>query len=167
MTPRRSLTALTALLVPLAFASGCGFHLQGLSHLPPAFATTHLEAEDRYTDFNRAMVEGLHAAGSRLVGAGEQPGVTVEVLTDDSGQRVVSVSSKNQPTEYEVYYTVRYRVRVGTRDLLTPQTLTQTRIYSFDETAVLAKELEQENIRRALAHDIAQLVLRRLAALSP
>jgi LPS-assembly lipoprotein len=46
-------------------------------------------------------------------------------------------------------------------------TLTQTRDYSFDETAILAKEQEQEIIRRALAHDIAALVLRRLAAITP
>ena len=155
-------------VLPLLLAlAGCGFHLQGLSRLPPSFASTYLEAADRYTDFNRAMLEDLHAAGSRVVGAGEEAGATVEILTDDSGQHVLSVSANNTPTEYEVYYTVKYRVRIGTREVLPPSTLTQTRNYSFDENAILAKEQEQEIIRRALAHDIAALVLRRLAALSP
>ena len=155
-------------VLPLLLAlAGCGFHLQGLSRLPPSFASTYLEAADRYTDFNRAMLEDLHAAGSRVVGAGEEAGATVEILTDDSGQHVLSVSANNTPTEYEVYYTVKYRVRIGTREALPPTTLTQTRNYSFDENAILAKEQEQEIIRRALAHDIAALVLRRLAALSP
>ena len=156
-----------ALLACLALLAACGFHLKGVTRLPPAFASTYLEAENRYTEFHRAMLEGLRGAGSRVVGAGEEAGATVEVLADDIGQRVLSVSATNTPTEYEVYYTVRYRVRIGSREVIPPKTLTQTRDYSFDETALLAKEQEQVIIRRALAHDIAALVLRRLAAVAP
>ena len=161
----RSIVA--ASLACVALLAGCGFHLRGATRLPSAFASTYLAAEDRYTDFHRALLEGLRAAGSRVVGPGEEAGAIVEVLSDDSGQRVLSVSATNIPTEYEVYYTVRYRVRIGEREVLPPKTLTQTHVYSFDETAILAKEQEQEIIRRALARDIAALVLRRLAALSP
>jgi LPS-assembly lipoprotein len=160
--------AVPALLATLLLA-GCGFHLQGLARLPPAFATTRLDASDRYTDFHRALGDALHAAGSRVVGRGADApaGATVEVLKDDAGQHVLSVSSTNTPTEYEVYYTVRYRVRVGDKEAIPPQTLTLTRDYSFAENAVLAKEHEQEVIRAALAHDLAALVVRRLAALTP
>jgi LPS-assembly lipoprotein len=163
MAGRARLPALAALLA----LGACGFHLQGVSRLPPAFATTYLEAEDRYTEFHRALEAQLRASGSRLVGPAEQPGATVEVLSDDSGQRVLSVSASNTPTEYEVYYTVKYRVRIGDKEVLPPKTLTQTRVYSFDVTAVLAKEQEQQFLTAALARDIAALVLRRLAALSP
>ena len=165
MTLHRLRAALA--LLPLTLAAACGFHLQGVSHLPPAFASTYLSADDRYTDFYRAIAEGLRASGTRVVGAGEEAGATVEVLTDDSGQTVLSVSATNTPTEYEVYYTVKYRVRIGGREVLPPQTLKQTRDYSFVETEVLAKEQEQQIIRAALARDISALVLRRLAALAP
>jgi LPS-assembly lipoprotein len=154
-------------MLALGLVAGCGFHLQGVSRLPPAFRNTYLEAQDRYTDFHRALEADLRAAGSRLVGPGEEPGATVEVLTDDSGQRVLSVSASNTPTEYEVYYTVKYRVRIGSKEVLPAQTLTRTRYYSFNETAVLAKEQEQELLTAALARDIAALVLRRLAVLAP
>jgi len=158
---------LAAPLASLALLAGCGFHLQGVSRLPGAFEATYLEAADRYTEFHRALEADLRAAGSRLVGPGEKPGATVEVLSDDSGQRVLSVSATNIPTEYEVYYTVKYRVLLGGREALPPQTLTRTRDYSFNETAVLAKEQEQALLTAALARDIAALVLRRLAALAP
>jgi LPS-assembly lipoprotein len=156
------------LMLAAALALGaCGFHLQGVSRLPPAFASTYLEAEDRYTDFHRAMEAQLRASGSRLVGPAEQHGATLEIMTDDSGQRVLSVSATNTPTEYEVYYTVKYRVRIGDKEVLPPKTLTQTRVYSFDVSAVLAKEQEQQILTAALARDIAALVIRRLAAVTP
>ena len=151
------------LLVPALAA--CGFHLQGVARLPPAFATTRLVAEDRYTDFHRALEDALRASGSRV--AASDATATVEVLTDDSSQRVLSVSASNTPTEYEVYYTVRYRVRVGDREVLSPKVLTLTRGYSFNAAAVLAKEQEQDQIRAALARELAALVMRRLTALGP
>jgi LPS-assembly lipoprotein len=151
----------------LAALAGCGFHLQGMARLPPAFSTTRVDAADRYSDFHRALTDALRVSGSAVVGRGAEAGATVEILKDESGQHVLAVSATNTPTEYEVYYTVRYRVRVGDREAISPQTLNMTRTYSFNETAVLAKEHEQEVIQAALAHDIAALVMRRLAALAP
>jgi LPS-assembly lipoprotein len=40
-----------------------------------------------------------------------------------------------------------------------------SRIYSFDETKLLAKQREKDVLREALARDMASLVLRRLASL--
>jgi len=156
-----------AFTAALAVLGGCGFHLQGLARLPPAFATTAVVANDRYTDFNRALGDALRISGSTVVTDAAHAGATVEVLGDENGQRVLSVSASNTPTEYEVYYTVRYRVRVGDREALAPQALTLTREYSFDTAAVLAKEHEQDLIRAALARELAALVMRRLTALPP
>jgi LPS-assembly lipoprotein len=151
----------------LAALAGCGFHLQGARHLPPAFAATYLAEEDRYSDFHRALGDALRIAGTQVVGRRAAAGAVVEVLSEDTGQRVLSVSARNTPTEYEVYYTIRYRVLIGEQQVLAPQVLTLTRVYSFDETALLAKEQEQDNIRAALARDLAALIMRRLAALPP
>ena len=154
-------------LVTGALLGACGFHLQGVSRLPPAFATTRLVAEDRYTSFHGALVDALHSAGVQLTTSAADATATVEVLADDSGQRVLSVSALNTPTEYEVYYTVRYRVRIGDKEVLSPKVLTLTKDYSFNEAAVLAKEAEQQQIRVALARELAVIVMRRLTALTP
>lgn len=160
--PRRHAWSALAALVLLA---GCGFHLQGAQKLPPLMNATYLDASDRYTDFHRALTDALRVSGAKLVRERAEAKVVVEVQREESGQRVLSVSARNTPTEYEVYYTIVYRVRAGDRELLASQTLTLTREYSFDETRLLAKEQEQEFIRAALARELAALVMRRLAAL--
>jgi LPS-assembly lipoprotein len=149
----------------LMWLGGCGFHLQGLAKLPPAFATTMLVTDDHYTDFYQALRRSLQVAGSHVAVAPVADAATVEVLSDKSGQRVLSISGTNTPTEYEVFYTVRYRVRVAGVEVLKPQDLTLVKAYSFNETAVLEKEQEQALIRRALADSMASLVLRQLAAI--
>ena len=56
-------------------------------------------------------------------------------------------------TEYEIFYTIKYSVTAEGKELLTTQTLTLTRDYSFDETTLLAKEHEEDILREALARD--------------
>jgi LPS-assembly lipoprotein len=165
MAARRARTWLAA-LVALAVA-GCGFHLQGVSRLPNTLDRPYVDSLDRYTDFYQSLTEALDVSGSRPVHASTQATAVVEVLRDESGRRVLSVSAENRPTDYEVFYTVEYRVRAGDRELLPKQRLSLTREYSFDERALLAKQQEQELLRAALARDLAGLVMRRLAALPP
>ena len=159
--------AATAIALALLALAGCGFHLRRPARLPPAFDATWLEAADPYTDFHRALDDAMRASGTHFTRTRATATAVVELLVDDSGQRVLSVSALNKPTEYEVYYTVRYRVRFGEHEVLAPQVLTLTRDYSYDAAALLAKEEEQRLIRAALARDIAELVVRRLAALPP
>lgn len=145
--------------------SGCGWRLQGTSKLSPVMATTYVETDDRFTDFNRALRDSLQASGARLTTRREEATAVVRILRDESGQRVLTVSARNTPEEYEVFYLIEYAVNGRTEELITPQKIELTRDYSYDETTVLAKQREQAVLRQALARDLAGLVVRRLASL--
>jgi LPS-assembly lipoprotein len=99
------------------------------------------------------------------VDAAGSPLATLRLLKDEHGRRVLSVSARNTPREVEVYYTVGFSVEAGGQVLVPAQEITLTRSLSYDETALLAKEQEQEQVRAALARELAALVTRRLAAL--
>jgi LPS-assembly lipoprotein len=145
--------------------SGCGWRLQGTTKLSPVMATTYVETDDRFTDFNRALRASLQASGARLANRPEDATAVVRILKDESGQRVLTVSARNTPEEYEVFYMIEYSVNGRTDELIAPQKVELTRDYSYDETTVLAKQREQAVLREALARDLAGLVIRRLASL--
>lgn len=156
------------LLLSVCLASllaGCGYRLQGSSKLSPVMATTYVETDDRYTDFNRALRDSLEASGARLAKNKSDATAVVRIIKDQSGQRVLTVSGRNTPEEYEVFYSIEYAVDGRTEELIPPQRVELTRDYSYDETAVLAKQKEQSILREALARDLAGLVVRRLASL--
>lgn len=154
-----------AALVLICATSGCGWRLQGTAKLPEVMAVTYVDATDRYTDFNRSLRESLETSGARLASNRAQATAVVRILKDESGQRVLSVSAQNTPEEYEVFYTVEYSVQGPNGELIPRQKLELTRDYSYDLTAVLAKQREQAVLREALARDLAGLVIRRLASL--
>lgn len=149
----------------VSLLSACGWRLQGTARLPEVMSVTYIESEDRYTDFNRMLRESLQASGARVTSDKSQATAIVRVRKDTTGQRVLSVSARNTPQEYEVFYSVEYSVESPTGELIAPQRLELTRDYSYDERAVLAKQREQGVLREALARDLAGLVIRRLASL--
>ena len=161
---RAVLRRLTTLLV-LAGLTACGFHLQGTARLSTRLAAVELVAPDRYSDLQQALRESLALSGARLVDASGSPTATLRLMRDEHGRRVLSVSARNTPREVEVYYTAEFSIEAGGQVLVPPQEITLTRSLSYDETALLAKEQEQEQVRAALAREVAALITRRLAAL--
>jgi LPS-assembly lipoprotein len=158
-------SGLTALGIVALLLAACGWRLQGSAKLSEKMASTYIETEDRYSDFNRALREALRASGARLANRPDDATAIVRIIDDQSGQYVLSVSARNTPEEYEVFYTVKYSVSSGGEELIPPQKIELTRDYSYDATAALAKQRESAVLREALARDLAALVLRRLSAL--
>jgi len=78
---------------------------------------------------------------------------------------VLSVSARNTPEEFEVFYVVDYSIDRGGQEVVPSQVLELTRSFSFDEADLLAKDLEEDILREAMARDIAGLIVRRLGSL--
>jgi LPS-assembly lipoprotein len=89
----------------------------------------------------------------------------IRVEQDRTGRRVLSVSARNTPQEYQVYYMLGYSIERGDQKAVEPQEIELSRSYSFSESALLAKDREEAILREALARDLADLVVRRLASL--
>jgi LPS-assembly lipoprotein len=107
----------------------------------------------------------LRLRGSDVVTAREQAESVLNIVSDQTGQRVLSVTAGNIPREYEVYYAVTFSLQVGEQTLIENESLVVTRSYTYDETEVLAKAAEEQILRRALAEDLARRVVRRVEAL--
>jgi len=154
--------AVTLLAVLLA---GCGFHLQGRQPMPEAFAFTYIDTKDEQTDFVQDLRKALLASGSKVIRTQGSSGATVSVHDDELSERILSVSARNIPTEYELTYRVKFSVTANGKTLIDNEEISATRDLSFEETQLLAKEREQEILREALARDLVALVMRRLASL--
>jgi LPS-assembly lipoprotein len=154
---------LAFLLLPLA--AGCGFSLQGATSTPAAMERTYIATQDRFSQFYRELRRNLQAAGVEVVDSPERATATLSILFDLTDQRVLSVSARNVPTEFEVFYTVRYAITSGDQNLLEPQELTLTRDYTYDSTLVLGKAKEEQLMRDAIVDDLVRIVLKQISAI--
>lgn len=151
-------------IASLLFAA-CGWHLQGVMRLPESTSVVFVDAFDRYSDFSQALRRSLIGAGARIVEDRTQARAVIKVRKEDFGRTVLSVSALNIPQEYEVYYELEYSVELQGKEVIEPQTLRLAHNYSYDEKAMLAKQIEENGLRESLSRDLAGQVLRRLATL--
>jgi len=156
---------LAAVMALTASFTSCGFHLRSDPTVPPEMARTYIAADDRYSLFYRRFREQLARAGAELVDSPVDATAEFSLLSDETGQRVLSVSARNVPTEFEVYYTVYYAVNSGETMLLEPRLQTLTRDYTYDETRVLGKAREEELLREAIVDDLVRIVLIQLSSI--
>jgi LPS-assembly lipoprotein len=150
--------------VLLLSLAGCGFRFRATPDFPPQMAVMHIDAQDRYSAFYRDLVAELRRSDVTLTEDPAQARTIVKVLTDDTGRRLLAVSGRNVPVEYEVYYRVRFAVDVDGIEVVPVEQLSLSRSFAYDETQVLGKDREEESIRRAIASDLVGLVTRRLTA---
>jgi len=159
------LSRIIAAVVFTAVLSSCGFQVRGTTRFPEDMSVVYIDTSDRYSAFYRHLTTTFEHAGLSLTDDVTRADTQFRILRDETGQRVLSVNARNEPVEYEVFYTVNYSVNMSNKEILTPQQLTQTRNYTYDITQVLGKAVEEEILRESLSKDLVNLVTRRMSSI--
>ncbi|MEW6354619.1 MAG: LPS assembly lipoprotein LptE [Pseudomonadota bacterium] len=151
------LRAITVLIFS-ALLAGCGFHLRGGGLQGADVPLTYLQGGSPNA--------GVSAELSRLeqfTNDAAKAQVVLNILSENFDRRVLSVGSDAKVSEYEVRYTVSFSAtdKAG-KEIIAPQTIALKRDYRFDETRVLAADAEEATLRRDMARDAAQRIIRRL-----
>jgi LPS-assembly lipoprotein len=158
-------SSVLALLLVACGLSACGFQLRSEPNIPVEMSRTYISTNDNYSLFYRKLRDELTRVGVEVVDSPSKSSAVFSILADNTDQRVLSVSARNVPREYEVYYTIFYSVESGEQSVMAPQSLTLTRDYTYDETLVLGKAREEELLREAIADDLVRIILKQLSSL--
>ncbi len=153
-------------VLSLALLSACGFRLQGVGSYPPLLARTHISASDEYTLFYRELTVALEQGGVALVPSRTDATAELRIEKDLTGQKVLTVSGRNVPEEYDVFYTISYSVWADGEPVLASRTLSVSQDYTYDETRLLGKRREEVFIREAIVKDLVRLVSQELSRLN-
>jgi len=86
---------------------------------------------------------------------------------EQSDSQVLSVTSIGKVDEYLLKYEVSFRLMDKDGKLLSPpQTVKVQRDHQFDRLNMLAKEREEQELRREMQRDAVQQILRRLSRIN-
>jgi len=142
--------------------AGCGFELRKA----PIYAFKTLSVPGR-SAFVAYVRRNIAAAGTVTIVPEAQQATAdavLDILGENRDRVVVSTNSAGEVRELNVRLTVRFRLRTPAgKDLLTGD-IQQRRDVTYNETNALAKDAEIELLYRDMQNDIAQQILRRLAA---
>ena len=157
---RRHLFAVPA----AALLASCGFKLRGKQTF--AFETIAVTPE-RGGAVASELIRYLGDAVRPVVppAGGQPPQVVLDILQELREKTVVGVNASGQVREFQLRIRLRFRMRTPQgRELIGDTEIIQQRDISFNESAVLAKEVEEGLLYRDMQSDIVQQLLRRIAA---
>lgn len=157
---------LLILAVPVLLTA-CGFHLRQPAHLPAVMQRTYIADSSGNTELVRQLRRSLITPSTSVTDDTTTATATLNILSAQQFQRVLSVSNIGQPLEYQVAYRVQFSLTDAKgKTLIEPQTLTLTRNYAYDVANAIG-DVEQANVLyKAMQDNMAQLILFRLQALS-
>lgn len=151
-----------------AVLAGCGFRLREAPRF--GYATLGLNAPDSSPLIGELRRQLAVGGGLQVVSGAQTPAadVILELQREQREKVVVGVNASGGVREFQLRLRVQFRVRARDgRELIGSTELLQQRDISFNESAALAKESEEALLFRQMQIDVAQQMLRRLAALRP
>lgn len=155
--------ALLAVCAVAVLCAGCGFQLRGAALLPEQMARVTIVADDMDSLLVQKLEQALRQAGAEVAASPLAATSTLRILADIADERVLSVSARGQPQEYELYHTVTFALTADEGTLVEPTTMTLTRDYFFDEQDILGRREDAELLQDALAEEVARTIVRRAA----
>ncbi len=146
--------------------SGCGFQLRKTPEF--AFHTLYTSAGERSLIVND-LKRYLRAIGSVQVitdaALRNSAQVVLEIIAEQREKSVVGVNAAGQVREFQLRTRLKFRLSTPQGlELIAPTEILQQRDISFNETAVLSKEAEEQALYRDMQADLVQQLMRRLAA---
>lgn len=147
----------------MLLASSCGFHLRGEATYP--FDTIFVNAPSSpplSAELTRALT-GASKAKVVTTATGAEVALDVPSVIDD--KEVLSLSSGGSVREYQLIKRVSFRLhdKEG-NDWMPAGEIVVRRSYTFNETQVLARDLQEQRLLREMQTDAVQQIVRRLQA---
>ena len=155
------LASLGAVVLP-----GCGFQLRKAPDF--AFESIFLAvapASSLGQELRRNLASNPKLLVLTEVRQIDQAKVILDVQHELREKQVVAYNSAGQVREYQLRLRFKFRLRTPNGNELIPSVeIVQQRDISFNESAALSKEAEEQLLYRDMQTDIVQQTLRRLAA---
>ena len=149
-------------LLLVVLLSGCGFHLRGSAPVP--FETLYIP--DAKTGIALDLKRNIEAGTNAKVIDDPKKADAILELSGESREKIIlSLTGTGRVREFRLRYRMGYRVHDGKGGEYVPPSVVQLqRDVTYDDSAILAKEAEEQLLFRDMQSDMVQQVLRRLAS---
>ena len=138
--------------------AGCGFHLRTWElegNIETAKITSNLR-----NPLADPLGRALRSAGVEVVGSGSAD-VTIELVSDRTSRRAVSVTDQARAAEYQTTLTVVYAVFDAKGDpLAAERSIRASRVYTVDRDNIVGSSEEQALLQREMVDDLVQQIIR-------
>ena len=155
-------------LILAAVVAGCGFQLRGTltSNLP--YKTLYIALPET-SDVRIWMQRDIKATDqTKIVDSARDAEAVFEQLQDTRVKTILSVNAQGRVREYRLQLDYKFRVvNAKGQELVGSNEINLSRDITYDDSTVLAKDLEEGLLWRDMNNDLVNQIIRRLSIIKP
>ncbi len=155
-------------LIVAATLAGCGFHLRGSGSAQMPYKTMYIALPET-ADVNVWLQRYIKASGTTaIVDSPNEAEAVFQQLSDNRMKTILSVNAQGRVREYRLQLTYRFQVANAKGQILVrPNEVSLSRDITFDDSNILAKDLEEGLLWRDMNNDLVNQIMRRLTIVKP
>jgi LPS-assembly lipoprotein len=137
-------------LLMLLIISSCGFHMRGMTEI--SYKIISLEGKE--LSFIKDLKKVLNRNKVAIVSSTENPELRIELLSEESEKRILSLSGQGLVREFEIFYRVRYRVKTIDSEIWSQENIIETRKdFTYSDSNLIGKEEEERQLNEAMHNE--------------
>ena len=134
----------------LLMITSCGFHLRGMTEI--SFKTISLEGKE--LSFTKNLKKTLASNKVAIILPTENPELRIELLSEESEKRILSLSGQGLVREFEIFYRVRYRIKTIDSETWSQENIIETRRdFTFSDSNLIGKEEEERQLNESMRNE--------------
>lgn len=154
----------TVLLTVALCLSGCGFHLRGIADGPTWLQSVTLVMQTDDSPFYLILKNQLQAAHIQVNPDLVRPDYRLVIINDTMQKNIVSISSSTTPRQYQLIYTVRFKLEDANKKARIPITpIIVTRLLTVNSDRILGSNDEERTLRHEMQRDVGIQLLNHLS----
>ena len=159
---------LVSVLILAAVVAGCGFQLRGTLTSSLPYKTLYIALPET-SDVRIWMQRYIKATDqTKIVDSTRDAEAVFEQLQDTRVKTILSVNAQGRVREYRLQLDYKFRVvDAKGRELVGPNEINLSRDITYDDSTVLAKDLEEGLLWRDMNNDLVNQIIRRLSIIKP
>jgi len=137
-------------LFMLLMITSCGFHLRGMTEI--SFKTISIEGKE--LSFTKNLKKTLVSNKVSIILPTENPELRIELLSEESEKRILSLSGQGLVREFEIFYRVRYRIKTIDSETWSQENIIETRRdFTFSDSNLIGKEEEERQLNESMRNE--------------
>jgi LPS-assembly lipoprotein len=161
----RSLKVVVAALgwISILICNGCGFHLRGFIDMPNWLNEVAITVEKVHRDLGPDLQEQLEAYHIHVNKMPNHARYWLILEEDFEEKHITSVSSSTTPRQYQVTYTVQFKLQAANgKDIIPTSRVTATRLVTINSDRILGSNYEENLLKEEMRHDAIIQIIDRL-----
>lgn len=157
-----------ALLVLLTAMAGCGWQLRGHGDAPQYVDSLYIGGRPLDSELKTELERSLRASGIELKDNAKDAQYSLVMLDQRSKRRTATLSGQARISEQELSEELKFTVRAADgAEVVPPTTISDDRVFEYDENNVLATDDEAQLLRREMRTSLVRQLINYLQRIGP